>query len=341
MDYEKQYALAAKSRAIYGSRITSYEYLELSRKQSVGQVVAELKKTARYKNAMRQISESRAHRGQIELIVEKTVFDIYLRLFRFMAEDANGFGGFLIRKKEIEVILNTAMLINSGDIDRIIACLPLYLSGYLSFDLTAFAGIKNYDDLLKILKDTKYQRHLKALADTRNQDFNLDGFAVNIYGEHYYSLLKLIESRYKGELKKKLRDIIVREITLLNWSSAYRMKTMFNTQNDEIIKLLIPGGKRGEISEMIYDVNPENTMTKYLRSKLLKDNNEIGESKDMLIRKASYRYFKKELTTSGYGIIVMYSLIRLLEFEQQNITTVIEGVRYSLPSYEIEKMIVS
>ena len=67
-----------------------------------------------------------------------------------------------------------------------------------------------------------------------------------------------------------------------------------------------------------------------------------GETQDfeLLIRKSNLDYYAKKLRMSQYDSVVLHSLMELSELENTNLTTVIEGVRYSLTSDSITEMLV-
>ena len=52
------------------------------------------------------------------------------------------------------------------------------------------------------------------------------------------------------------------------------------------------------------------------------------------------RYYDAKLALSQCDSTVIYSLTELLQIENRNLTTVIEGVRYSLEPSQIEKMLI-
>jgi V/A-type H+/Na+-transporting ATPase subunit C len=68
-------ALTAKVHAMYGRRLTPQNYRELVRKQSVSEVAAYLKQQTAYSPLLRDINENFIHRGQLENILRRDLFD--------------------------------------------------------------------------------------------------------------------------------------------------------------------------------------------------------------------------------------------------------------------------
>ena len=71
---------------------------------------------------------------------------------------------------------------------------------------------------------------------------------------------------------------------------------------------------------------------------------DINEEQATDIETAVYtsnkRYYDAKLALSQCDSTVIYSLTELLQIENRNLTTVIEGVRYSLEPSQIEKMLI-
>lgn len=59
-------ALCAKAKAMYGGRLNKNVYLDLTRKQTIGEVVSYLKSQTSYADALKDINIRHVHRGQIE-----------------------------------------------------------------------------------------------------------------------------------------------------------------------------------------------------------------------------------------------------------------------------------
>lgn len=84
-------AMIAKAHAMYGKRLKSENYHELVRLKSVGDIAAYLKNTPGYADTLANIYPESIHRGQLELLLRKSVFNKYVRLARYDTTSKNSF----------------------------------------------------------------------------------------------------------------------------------------------------------------------------------------------------------------------------------------------------------
>ncbi len=349
MNSDKSFnALIAKARAIYGDRIKAEEYRSLMLKTSVPQVIQALKNTSRYKNDLNSVNETQTHRGQLESLLSKSVFEIYMKLSKFTLSGKNSFNRFYIYKKEMDIILDTIMFINLEQYDSIVTYLPMYLSKYISFDLTEIAKVRNYDTLIKILSDTPYAKILSSAlpnaAYRTNEKLDFEELVITMYNQYYKWLFQCIDDEFGGNTKNQLREELFLQANLDNLIMMYRMKSHFNRSPEAIRRLLLPlhkGINEDVFNSILTDSHGGEKILDYAQNKVFK--NKVKIDKDFLELSAErfiYQRHRSRLRLTSSGPLTLYSLIKLLEVEQNNITTILEGVRYSLPATEIEKLIV-
>ena len=76
-------AILAKSRAMYGRRLTERNYTELLNCHSVNEVANYLKNRTAYADIFEGTTTTDIHRGQLETMLKKRVFDQYASLCRY------------------------------------------------------------------------------------------------------------------------------------------------------------------------------------------------------------------------------------------------------------------
>ena len=76
-------AILAKSRAMYGRRLTERNYTELLNCHSVNEVANYLKNRTAYADMFEGTTATDIHRGQLETMLKKRVFDQYASLCRY------------------------------------------------------------------------------------------------------------------------------------------------------------------------------------------------------------------------------------------------------------------
>ncbi|MCL1822585.1 MAG: V-type ATPase subunit [Oscillospiraceae bacterium] len=337
-------ALVAKARAIYGKRVTDNEYNILLHKTSVPQVVNLLKTTARYRKELEAVDEQQIHREQIELLLNQSVFDIYLKLCRFVPNSnagntGNRFIGFYIRKAELEIILNTVHFLNSGQRDRIIFYLPAYLERHVNFTLMDLGNVENFNDLINILRNTCYYKILNSFGGT-----NFEELSAVLYTDYYERLSEQIKNEFSGEEADLLSKTVQKRIAFDNLMMIYRMKTYFNRPPEEIKGMMTPfysGLSKNDAEVLLNAKNADELIAERFNKKYLKHGDVFDRDfPEIAAERGDFRLLSSKLRITQSWAFVIFSLVRLLEIEKQNVFNIIEGVRYQMPAAEIERLLV-
>ena len=130
-------AVAAKARAAFGRMLTSSQYDELLRKQSVQEISAYLREHTAYAQALEGVQDSAIHRGRLETLLRRDLFYQYARLTHYVpGAGAGAIYGYIVPDMEIELILSALRVIISGSGD-LLAALPSFMQSYARFDLVA------------------------------------------------------------------------------------------------------------------------------------------------------------------------------------------------------------
>ena len=108
-------AIVTKARTMYGRRLKKKDYDELLRKTTVSEVAAYLKNYSRHSKTLSSYNENTIHRGQLENLIRREEFDMYIRLCNFEhLHGQNQFYDYILRRMEIEQILYRIMLLNTN-----------------------------------------------------------------------------------------------------------------------------------------------------------------------------------------------------------------------------------
>ena len=84
-------ALCAKAKAMYGGRLNKNVYLDLTRKQTIGEVVSYLKSQTSYADALKDINIRHVHRGQIEDCLNQEYYHRCAKLMRYSPKSDEDF----------------------------------------------------------------------------------------------------------------------------------------------------------------------------------------------------------------------------------------------------------
>ena len=104
-------ATVAKIMAIYGKRLTQQDYLEMMSKQSVQEAAEYLKKNTHYSELLSSIDTNTIHRGMLENLLRRSVYDTYIRITGFEHISKEEFYNYKILQTEIDEILRCILYI--------------------------------------------------------------------------------------------------------------------------------------------------------------------------------------------------------------------------------------
>ncbi|MCM1298083.1 MAG: V-type ATPase subunit [Firmicutes bacterium] len=335
-------AITAKARAIYGKRLTPEDYKNLMYKNSISGIVDYLKSTPRYRKAFANVNETQIHRGQVEQLLSKNVFELYLKLCRFMSADKNSFCSYLIREEEIKQIISALVYIKAGSKDGYLLEMPAYMMNYISFDMMKLSKAENYLQVLTVLEGTPYHKLLKPLLTLKEAD--LEECGVTLYGWFLSWAFKAIDRDYKGDEAKSLKDAFLRQSDLTNIMRCYRKRSLFNEDTEQIKRSLRDGHYRvspAVIDEILARPDADVQLLALLKRLYFKDRIPFDkENLEIAIRRYNYSFCKKQLCFSQNGVMSLYALMGLCETERSNLQKIIEAARYNRPPSETEKFLV-
>lgn len=339
-------ALVAKAKSMYGAQLKLDDYEELLHKRNVGEIAGYLKHDTRYAVALKDIRENNIHRGQLENILKKDLFYQAKKLYKYAQESSKDFFRIPVEQIEMNLILKMVRRIIASDHESIISELPTFLKSDICFDIFKFASIETYDELLELLKDTPYYETLLQYRKEKGHESEIDYTScemamMNLYYDRVFTSIK---AHFKGNQRKELIDFYGSEIELANIVKIYRHKQYFNSSMEEIRKTLIPiytHIREEEMEQMIAAANMK------AFGQLLKDcyyHIDIDLDGPVYIegylKKARFNISRKNIYFSQNSPLIFVSYMYLQKTELENITSVIEGVRYSLPEDDIRDMVI-
>lgn len=338
-------ATVAMTRAIHGYMLDESNYRELLTKDSVSEVAEYLKKTKRYRSTMSAVDTTNIHRGFLEELLHRSNFDLYERLCRFQQLDKVDFYRFEIVANEIEQILSCIMNINSKSNEDFLVSLPGYLISRAGFDMIALAKSKSMQDLLLVLKNTSYYRILSDIKPDENGTIDYFRCELRLRTYYYKSLIEAVDKHFDKKTRAKLRSLILDEIDLINIINSYRMKRFFKASPAEVKSTILPFfgrlGKNKMMKLLEYESAEDMLLaflkTSYGRQITAAVNPDYIEDS---VNRVRYRLKKRALATAECAPVAVYAFMSVCEIEAENITNIIEGIRYGADRSEIYKLLI-
>ncbi len=340
-----QNAVIAKAKAVCGHALTAEDYTQLAAKESVADVCAYLKQTERYGKALSSVNPQTVHRGQLEAIIRRSVFDIFERFHTFDHTESRAFFKYIVMELEIEQILAALQSVAGGESMQYIAALPMLLTAHTSVDLPALGLAKSFTEAAAILHGTPYEKTVcPELIEAENTGvLNFCGIERKLYTEYYMNMLKTAEKTLKGTEKKDIKRLILGVIDMKNVVTVYRYSRLFGMGAQGAKAAMIPFRRR------LSDEAIERLAAQSDISKIAAELDEIGyglqagdipQTVELLMDKISLDYLKKRMSLSQSSSVVYFAFMELLGTELKNIKTVIEGVRYGIDGGAILEMLI-
>lgn len=340
--------IVAKARSMHGTALTKEMYQELIHKRSVPEIAGYLKHETAYADALKDVRENNIHRGQLESILRQDLFKKVMKLYRYADPSMKSYYRLNMFVIEMELILSHIRVLISKDFDNAIVDLPIFLKPYTSFNLLKLGTVKSYDELLEVLQGTIYYAALLPYRVKKGQEDSLDYTSIEsqLHVMHSKYIFDVIDKTLKGKCKKEVKEYYSTLIELHNLEKIYRLKKYFNAREDVVREALIP--VRGHLSpafteELIAQPTVQ-AFVKLLQSSVYRLGLEDVQKDHVFIEHYTNAFFyqkaKKNIYYSLEAPLVFSSYIYTMEMELENITNIIEGVRYQLPVEKIERMLI-
>jgi len=337
-------AVITKAKAIFGHFLKTDDYERMLKLRSLPDLVAYLKKSPNYQTILSGVQENSIHRGQLELMIKKNSFEQILRLIKMIHSSDLDFYLLNLVYQESELILSSLRTIISMEFEDNIGKLPIFFEVHTKMDVHKLLKVETYDDLLDAVKNSPYYSILKPYHTDNPEMIRYLDIEHQLEVYYYEEAFRRIEKHYKGNLKKDIEGIFQTRIELSNITKIYRLKKFYQATPQVIKDVLIKDHVRiseKKWDEMINLSNPDQ-IVKYLShseySKFINEKDYVyieyfaGKIRYDLARK--YIYFASEVPK------VFMAFVTLSQMEIENITNIIEGIRYQVDEAEIKAMLI-
>lgn len=339
-------AIMTKAKAMYSRHLTPEQYREMINRRSVPEIAAYLKEETAYQELLSAVQPTSVHRGQLESMLRNARYNQYARLIHYDSATAGSYYRQLMGETEIEQILEMVRLINAGHPELYVTRYPAFLEHSASFSFAALAKAHSFPDVLQVLARTPYAEELRA-CQSSNTGERIDYTACEaaLLTGYYERLEKIIDRYFRGRVRQQLHELLQTRVELYNIRCIYRVKKFFPDTNPERLRgMLLPSWKRVRGSELDALLSAQ-TAGQFLsllnQSRYAKY---FGEDDFLFIEyKAdciSYHLARRYLHFASDAPTAFTAFMILSELELDNITTIIEGVRYGVSAEEITSMLV-
>ena len=326
--------LSTKIRAMQSRLTTMDQFEEILQLADVQQVAAYLKRMPEYSSKWNSLDETTLHRGQIEKLLKKSIFQNFSRLYHFANPEQRKFLDLYSRRYEIRVLKKIMTnIFDHRDTD------PVDITPYREFfrrhsklDLDRLTACTTMDEFINSLKGNEFYVPLSRI---QNHDTALlfdYGMALDLY---YFSMIWNVRKKlFSGKDLEQITMAYGEKFDMLNLQFISRSKRYFHMTPADIYALLIPVNyklKKEEISALVESSTYEDAQrifrkTYYGRKYDHLSVHNLEEFYNYMLRST----LEKESRKDPYSVAMLYSYMYHKEHEVNRLTIAIECIRYGI-----------
>jgi len=316
----------------------------LLNKKSVSGVIQYLKEDSAYKEVLKNIEVNNVEVSELELIFKKYIVKQYEKLIHYFTGEYKKLFKILLRRYEIEDLkLYLRMIMREEDLSNIKE-LVIYSGIYGSFDHERLSCSKNLVDFIENLKETSYYNLLKPYLNEVSEKRLF--YMEMVLDRFYFKLLSEQGEKLDSKDKKIFKELLGKNIDLLNLQLIYRGLKYYKLAPEELINYTLYNGyylNYARIKSLCYSKSEEELINRMIDSKygFLFDNKDTVEIfMERRIERYLYFLFLQYKRRETMNIIESSVYMHLLEFEMRDIISIIEAIRYGLDPENSKKFLV-
>lgn len=340
LDY-KLNALMAKSRAIYGRRLTEKDYNALLSCTSVSELTSYLKSNSYYCETLEELPSPDISAGHLEFLIRKSESVIFSKLLRYEELFGQEMGDYFIKSREIRQILSQIRTILFGaDSDGYFDSRTY--TAKTDIDMYALSGATDFDELCRVLDGTPYKAIVEeCLKNTANGYLGFECAFMNRFYEYEYELVKKCCGKKSGPL-----HLLCQRADTEFTDKVYRAKKYFSSTSDSMLRDIAPvhltAFSEKEIKLLLSAENEKEVLsvlerTKYRDYALRIKNEDYAEK---AIAQLNYEKYRHTLRFGTEPTEVMFCFIFLIENEVTNLIHIVESVKYKTDTESIKNLLI-
>ena len=318
----------AKLKAMYANRLTKENINDLIKQSNVKNVVLMLKnKSDIFKNTQENID-----RLEIEKLLDESLLNDILKIKKLLNKSDNALFDIFLRQYEIKCVKSILRKLYSDDkTDDIIVQNVKMWTLQLFNEIKGIETIENFDDFFQAIKRMGHYSFIKKYQNNENINiFEIENEIDKLYFENLYDKVKS---------NNNLKKIIGSEIDLLNIEWIIRIKRFYNFDKQRLFQVLIdryykikPNQLKDIINANSFD-EIKTILSKTVYKNVFISETDFENNADRFLYQINYKVFKEDVLSIAY----IFAYINLVDYENNDIINVIEGIRYNLDKGEIIK----
>ena len=337
-------AIITKAKSMYGKFLQPEDYNRMAKLKSIPELVQYLQKQPQYQQVLKDVQPITVHRGHLESLIRKNRVEQIIRLIKMVYSKDKEFYMLDVVHQENEIILSVLRMIISEEGSDISGTIPFFYNVPTEIDFSQLLNVKTFDDLLNAVQGTTYYQLLKPFyVKNKEQIRYIDiEHALEVY--LYDNVFKTIDRHYSGKLKKDLEHLFSLRIDLANITKIYRLKKFYNADPLTIRNVLVDDYakmSKKTIDKLVMVENPDDLLGTFDK----KGHFPVADEEDYVYieyytGKIRFDLARRIMYFSTEVPEVYTAFTILSQFEQDNLTNIIEGIRYQITEQEIAQMLI-
>ena len=341
-------AILAKSRALYGRRLTGQDYQQLMNCRDLPEVITYLKSHTAYDRALEGADPSRVRRAELEMRLRQNLFEQYAALCRYERNIGHDFYRYFILRAEVRTLSNRLQeLAAPGTQPLQLYQMPDFIRRHTRMDPMALASARDLDSLAAAVDGTVYQSILLSFAQKAGFVLDKDGvlqIQAALDQFIYNTMDSLVQKKLHGAARKDMAYLLRRKSDLAAIIHMHRLKQMNHADRAYLFPRLAVGCSNMSQKQLLYLMDAadcEDLVHRLARTPYASEffGSAFTHVEDA-VQRLDYRWHLKKLRFSTDPSVVLFCYIFLAENELTNLTHIIEGVRYHLPPDKIAPLLV-
>lgn len=329
--------IATKTRAMSGKLLTKEDFSVLADMSSVRDAVDYLRQHTAYGEVLKDIPEERLHRGEIERRLIRSLYHDFSKIYKFCNLKQRSVLELYFCKYEIQVLKGALRKIFNPESERILLGRgEETFQCFSHIDMEKLGQASSIWDFLEALKRTPYYEVLYQVSMREKKSLFDYEMVLDMF--YFSNIWKKKEKLLKGKERELMTRVYGSQIDMLNMMWIYRAKHYYKMPPAMIYTLVIPISyklKKQHLQDMVEAEN-EKKLSEAIKSTWYgKKQKDLSKTDlERLYRQFLWQLYEAEQRKNPYSMTSVTSYLYNKEQEIDQLTTILECVRYGLASAE-------
>lgn len=331
------YAVDTKIKTKKGHILNSKDWKKFIECNSIEQLENMLKNNIEIGKAFEGAKVSSSRRINLETVIIKLRKIEIENMLHYFSESYKDFLKNFLLEEEIHDLSLIIRMLSRGESLKNIDERFIHSNLYTSLNFDELVASKTVEQLIDKLNGSIYYEGLKSLTveDALNREFHVE---MKLYAALYKAMYESADKLGKDD-KGAAEELIGLRIDLLNIQWIYRALKYYKISPEEMFIYSLEGGKDigyKELKSLCYSKSTDefiNMVDRYLKHDFFNDLNSAEIDINGVVDSYMYNYLRSRHYT---GIGTAISFIYLLNIVINDLTSIIEGIRYDVPREELK-----